>query len=37
MIVILTRESPGYGSITEETEKIIRSEFDRLFGKDANK
>ena len=35
MIVILTRESPGFGNITEETEETIRSEFSRLFGKNA--
>jgi len=31
-IIVLTRESPGYGAITEETEQKIRSEFNRLFG-----
>lgn len=31
-IIVLTRESPGYGAISEETEQKIRSEFNRLFG-----
>ena len=32
MILVLTRESPGFGNITKQTEETIRSEFDRLFG-----
>lgn len=35
IIVILTRESPGFGNITKKTEETIRSEFSRLFGQNA--
>ena len=35
-IIVLTRESPGFGNISEETEKTIESEFNRLFGKNSS-
>jgi hypothetical protein len=31
-IMILTKESPGYGKIDTATEQIIKSEFERIFG-----
>ena len=37
MILILTRESPGFGHISEQTENKIREEFNRLFGNEASK